>query len=189
MTCSASPMPRLGRTLCLVLAVCAFLSMPGLAAESYLLYTDLHGRFTIEFPKDWQWTPVSPSGEPLVVFVQPRKEAAVIVERFRLKQPIAVDDDFAQAESQILKENQPTIVDVAPQVVEQGGRRFLIVDYTRPGPRDKERVRHYAFPVGQSLYRLTCATLFDRFAKYESTFTAVFNSLKTAGAPDGPRGP
>lgn len=181
-------MPSLCRTLCSVLVVCGCLSLRGFAVEGFLVYTDPHGRFSIEFPKDWQSTPVSPSGEPLVVFVQPKREAAVIVERFRLKQAITVDNDYAQAESQILKENQPTIVDVAPQVVDQGGRRFLVIDYTRPGPRDKERVRHYAFPVGQNLYRLTCATLFDRFSRYESTFLTVFNSLKPAGVPGGSRG-
>jgi len=151
------------------------------------LYTDPHGRFAIQFPKDWAWTPVSPSGEPLVVFVHPKKEAAVIVERFQMKQTITADNDFAEVESQILKENQPTIIDVAPQAVDQGGRRFVVVDYTRPGPRDRERVRHYAFPVGQNLYRLTCSTLFDRFARYESIFLTVFNSLTPAGAT-GSRG-
>lgn len=182
-------MPSLRRTLCTVLAIGAFLSLRGFAAEGYLRYTDLHGRFSIEFPKDWQWTPVSPSGEPLVVFVHPRKEAAVIVERFPLKGVIPVDDDFAQAESKTLQENQPTIVDVAPQVLDQGGRRFLIIDYTRPGPSHQERVRHYAYPVGRNLYRLTCATLFDRFSRYESTFSTFFSSLKPAGVPDAPRGP
>jgi hypothetical protein len=184
----ASLMRNLRRVFCAVLAASALVSLPGLAADSVLLYTDPYGRFSIEFPKDWNWTPVSPSGEPLVVFVQPKKEAAIIVERFPLKQalkPGDVTELYAQIEADILKENQPTIIDVATQVVDQGGRRFVLIDYTRPGPRDRERVRHYAFPVGQNLYRLTCATLFDRFSKYESTFSSVFNSLKPAGALAG----
>jgi PsbP len=150
----------------------------------FALFTDPDGRFSVEFPSDWRWMMVSPSQEALVTFVQPRSEAALVVERVRLKQSLANDEItelFAQIESDILKENQPKATDVAAKMIVQGGRRIVVIDYTRPGLVEDERVRQYSFPVVENLYRVTCMALAREFKKYEMTFASVADSLKSAG--------
>jgi hypothetical protein len=150
----------------------------------FKLFTDPDGRFSIEFPSDWDWSMVSGSGEPLVIFVPRNKEAALVVERFRLKQSLAKDeitDLFAQIENDVLKENQPKISEVSAKTVMQNGKRIVVIDYSRPGLVEKERVRQYSFPIGQNLYRITCATVPNQFRKYEPTFGDVAESLKSAG--------
>jgi hypothetical protein len=166
---------------CLV-ACCGLL---GLAQQKgFKLFTDPGGRFSLEFPSDWQWTIVAPSGEALVTFVQPKKEAAVVVERFRMKQSLAKDeitDLFAQIETEVLKENQPKITNVAAKIVTQGGKRVVVIDYSRPGLGESERVRQYSFPVAQNLYRITCMAIASEFRKYETRFENVAETLKSAG--------
>jgi hypothetical protein len=49
------------------------------------LFTDPSRRYSIEFPRGWDWTIVEGAGEPLSTFVHPKKEAAIVVERFRMK--------------------------------------------------------------------------------------------------------
>ena len=165
-------------TACLV-ACCALGSMAQRRA-GYALFTDPAGRYSIEFPSDWRWMIVSPSGEPLVTFVQPRSEAAVVVERFRSKQSMPDDEInlmFAQSETDVLKDYQPKTTEVVAKVVTQGGKRIVVIDYTRPGVDAPERVRQYSFPVGQNLFRVTCMALADEFKRYETTFTNVAESF------------
>ena len=168
-------------------AVClvACCGLVGLAQQKgFKLFTDPGGRFSVEFPSDWDWTIVAPSGEPLVTLVQPKKEAAVVVERFRMKQSLEQDqitDVFVQIETDVLRENQPKITDVAAKIVTQGGKKVVVIDYSRPGLGERERVRQYSFPVAQNLYRVTCMALAGEFRKYEMTFENVSESLKAAG--------
>ena len=66
-------------------AVCVLMATPSAAQRpNYQLFTDPDRRFSVEFPQDWDWMNVSPAGESLAVFIHPRKEAAVVVERERL---------------------------------------------------------------------------------------------------------
>jgi hypothetical protein len=72
------------------------------------LFTDPSGRYSIEFPKGWDWTIVEGAGEALSTFVHPKKEAAIVVERFRMEVPLAqnqITEAFAQFETETLKEN------------------------------------------------------------------------------------
>lgn len=151
---------------------------------NYLLFTDPQRRYSVEFPKEWQWLMVSGAGEPLVTFIQPNKEAAVVVERYRMRQSLARDevtDLFAQIEADVLKENQPRATDVASKIATQNGRRLIVIDYFRPGLDVRERVRQYSYPVGQDLYRVTCMAISAQFPKYEATFDVVASSLKSSG--------
>jgi len=167
-----------------VLALVALASQSALALRpDYLLFTDPAKRFSIEFPKDWKWLIVAGSGEALVTFIQPKSEAAVVVERIRLKQKLAqndITDLFVQIEIDVLKENQPKAANFEGKVVSQNGRRAVVVDYTRPGLGENERVRQYSYPIGDSLYRATCMALNSAFKKYESTFANIAESLKSA---------
>src|SRR5258706_11577908 len=92
------------------------------------VFTDPGRRFSVEYPRDWTWLMISASGEPMATFVQPKKEAAFVVERFRLKAALAGDlvtDVFAQIEADILKENQPQASDVVAKMVDEGGKRVI----------------------------------------------------------------
>lgn len=152
--------------------------------SGYSLFTDPQRRFSVEYPRDWTWTMVSASGEPMATFLQPRKEAAFVVERFRLRQELASDqvtDVFADIEADVLKENQPQATEVVAKVVTEGEKRFVVVDYSRPGVGVVERVRQYSYPVGKDLYRLTCMAVTAQFGKYDPTFALIAGSLKAAG--------
>jgi hypothetical protein len=156
------------------------------ARPDYVLFTDPGRRFSVEFPKDWKWTIVAGSGEALVLFTHPKNDAAVVVERYRMRQPLSreeVNDFFAQVEGDVLKQSQPRAIDVMAKVVNQnGGKRLILIDYARPAinGRDRERVRQYSFPVGQDLYRITCMALTNQFPRHETTFTNIADSLKSA---------
>jgi hypothetical protein len=154
----------------------------------YLLFTDPAKRFSVEFPKEWKWLIVAGSLEPLVTFVQPKSEAAVVVERFRLKQKLARDeitDVFVQIETTNLKDNQPKATGIAGKIIDQSGRRAVVIEYSRPGLGENERVRQYSYPVSDALYRVTCMALNSAFKKYEPTFTAIVESLKSATELEG----
>jgi hypothetical protein len=161
-----------------------------LAAQrvQYNLFTDPSNRYSVEFPKDWKWTVVAGAGEALATFVHPRAEAAIVVERFRMKMKLDQDeitDVFSTIEVDWLKENQPRVMDVNARIATQGKRKVVQIDYRRPGigepgKAEDERVRQFSFPVGGSVYRITCATLASRFNNYEAIFQWVAESLKSA---------
>ena len=92
------------RMACLVVAG-VLIAAPSLAQRpNYKLFTDPDRRFSVEFPQDWDWMNVSPAGESLAVFIHPRKEAAVVVERERLKvKPEVITETFAEGEALRLK--------------------------------------------------------------------------------------
>jgi hypothetical protein len=152
------------------------------------LFTDPSRRYSIEFPRGWDWTIVEGAGEPLSTFVHPKKEAAIVVERFRLKIPLAKDqitDAFAEFETELLKENQPRASEINARIVMQGSKRLVQIDYRRPGVGEPgkvedERVRQFSFPLGGSNYRITCFSLLSQWAKYEGIFQWAAESLKPA---------
>jgi hypothetical protein len=191
MDASAVRFRRVGQV---VLAAVAVLSLSEWALAqrpNYLLFTDPQRRFSVEFPKEWNWMIVSGSGEPLVTFIHPRKQAAVVVERYRMRQPLARDEVteiFAQIETDVLRENQPRATDLASKIVTENGRRLILIDYFRPGLDVRERVRQYSYPVGQDLYRITCMAISGEFPRHEAEFAVVASSLKTS-AELGPASP
>ena len=154
----------------------------------YLLFTDPSRRYSVEFPRDWTWTIVAGAGEALATFVHPKREAAIVVERFRMRQTLEqneITEIFGEGETALLKENQPRITDVNARIVEQGGKKFVQIDYRRPGigepgKVEDERVRQYSFPVKGNLYRITCAALDRQFGRYEPVFQWAAESLKSA---------
>jgi hypothetical protein len=122
-------------------------------------------------------------------------EASCVVERFRLRQaltPDQVTDVFAQIEADLLKENQPAATEVAARPVTDGGKRLIVIDYSRPDRNpsgDKpvpERVRQYSYPVERNLFRVTCGASNGQFAKYEGIFTAIIKSLVPEGTRPSP---
>ena len=151
------------------------------------LFTDPSRRYSIEFPRGWDWTIVEGAGEPLSTFVHPKKEAAIVVERFRMKIPLAADqitDSFAEFETELLKDNQPRVSDVEARIVMQGQKRLVQIDYKRPGVGEPgkvedERVRQFSYPINGSLYRITCFSLASQFGRYEGICQWAAESLKS----------
>lgn len=172
------------RFTCIVFVVMASVAGMAQPRQGFLLFTDPGRRFSIEFPKDWRWMIVSGSGEPIATFVHPGSEAAVVVERFRLKQRLAPDDVtdlFAELEVDYVKENQRGVTNVTGRVATRDGLRSAVIEYKRPGLAEPEQVRQYSFPMGEDLYRITCMALASRFQRHEADFAAVVGTLKSAG--------
>ena len=167
---------------------CLWVATPLAQKSGYLLFTDPSKRYSVEFPKDWTWTIVAGAGEALATFVHPKREAAIVVERFRMRLALdqsEITDMFSEGEAATLKDNQPRVMDVTARVVEQGGRKFVQIDYRRPGVGEPgkvedERVRQFSFPVKGNLYRITCASLDRQFGRYEAVFQWAAESLKSA---------
>jgi hypothetical protein len=168
---------------CVWLATATLLAQKGGRTS---LFTDPNRRYSVEFPSGWDWTVVEGASEPLSTFVHPKKEAAIVVERFRMKQVLAqadITDVFAQIETDVLKENQPRVSEVNARVITQGQKRLVQIDYKRPGigepgKVEDERVRQFSFPIGGSLYRITCFSLASQFGRYEAIFQWAAESLK-----------
>ncbi len=169
----------------IALSVC--MAAPLAQRGGYNTFTDPSKRYSVEFPRDWNWMVVAGAAEALSTFYHPKREAAIVVERFKMKVVLTqgITDFFAQIESDVLKENQPNVMDVNARVVAQGQKRLVQIDYRRPGVGEPgkvedERVRQYSVPVGGNLYRITCASLASQFGKYEVVFQWAAESLKSA---------
>ena len=179
---------RIVATSIAIVCLCLWLATPLAQKGGYLLFTDPSKRYSVEFPKDWKWTVVAGAGEALATFVHPKSEAAIVVERFRMKQSLAqadITDVFAQIETDVLKENQPRVMEVNARVINQGQKRLVQIDYKRPGVGEPgkvqdERVRQFSFPIGGNLYRVTCAALASQFGRFEAIFQWAAESLKSA---------
>jgi len=169
-----------GAAVSLLVAASAWAERP-----AYGTFTDRQRRFAVDYPTDWMWEVIAGSGEPMFIAKQPKREAAVVVERIKLKQALAGDeitDVFEQVELNILKENQPQSAEVKATIVPTAsGRRFLVINYMRPGGAPDQHVRQYSYPVGKDLYRVTCmAPDAGSFRKYESVFETMAQSLRSA---------
>jgi hypothetical protein len=151
--------------------------------QETLKFNDPSDRFTVEFPRNWNWQIVAGAVEPIVTFVQPGGQAYVIIEHIHMNLPLTaeeVTDTFAQGEAANLKDNQPKASDVDAKMMMQGNRRFVVINYRRPGLAEPERVRQYSYPLGRDLYRITCAAVATQFARGEPVFTALSESFKPA---------
>jgi hypothetical protein len=146
----------------------------------FQLLSDTSQLFSLEYPKkDWQ--PFSGVGPTLLTLAQKNGEAVVAVEHTRLNLALAPDeisDLLAQLEADAARERNVNTLDLQAKIVDQDGRRLVVVEFQRRGVTGTERVRQYSFPMGQDLYRLICGASVDRFAKYEPMFVQLARSFK-----------
>ena len=139
-------------------------------------FLDPGGAFQLEVPKDWRAT--AGAADVIVTFAQKDAEAAIVVERFRLNQPLReVTDLFGQIEMDTLKERQPRATNVSFKLVTSNGRTVAVIDYTRPGLAGQEQARQYSVPIGQDLYRLNCSAAMSEFAKVRPIFLRIAGSF------------
>jgi hypothetical protein len=173
----------LKRFLCVGLIAIASVATVMAQRPGFKLFTDPGQRFSVEFPNNWTWMIISGSQEPIATFVHPTKEAAVVVERFRMPvrlTPNDITDDWAVIEAENLKERQRGAQNIRGRVINRGTLRAAVIDYNRAGLSEEERVRMYSLPIGEDLYRVTCMSLASRFSRYEENFETIVSTLKSA---------
>jgi hypothetical protein len=144
--------------------------------------------FSIELPKDWQMVPGY--GGILLTAVEKTRNnqaiAAIALEQMLLVEPLAANDIdavLAGLEEAAARQRDPAGKDFAQQVKEADGRRFVFIQYSRPGLNGLDRVVQYAIPSGRVMYRLICIAPDALLTtKYQAMFAHVARSFKPSGA-------
>lgn len=139
----------------------------------------------IEYPKkDWQ---IIPGGLTTVVtFRQKKGESAVIVERTKMMQPLKpeeITEVFGQIEAEVIKERLPQASGFATQMLGAAERRVIGIQYQRSGPTGPEVVRQYSFPLGQTLYRISCVIRPDKIREYVPVCAHMAASFRASATP------
>jgi hypothetical protein len=148
----------------------------------YVEFKDVGGRFSLERPKDWEAIPGA--SDTVVTFLEKKREAQIVVGRFRMARPLTADDvtDLFASEIEVplLKSSQPAATNVTARLIRRDGQPIVVIDYERPGVKQKERARQYSLPRGQDNFRLTCSAVTARFAKFEPLFEHAVQSFRTS---------
>ena len=155
-------------------------------ARDFEVPKGLLGKFTIELPKDWQIVP----GYGGVVFTAAEKTrsnqsgADIVLERMELGGPLEPKDltpTFANAEMSAMRERQPGGQGFTQQLKDADGRRFILIQYTKPGWAGLDSVVQYSIPAGAVMYRLICiAPEAQLLAKYQPIFAHVAVTFKAS---------
>ena len=140
------------------------------------------GRFMIELPKDWQIVP----GHAGIIFTSAEKTksneaaAAIVLEHMQLQSALEVNPTVAEVELTSIKEREPSGQDFSQQIKDGDGRKFIFIQYTRPGFGGQESVVQYSIIVGSIMYRLICIAPSAQLPKYQAKFAHVAASFKTS---------
>lgn len=143
--------------------------------------------FSIQLPKDWQLTPGF-TGFLLNAVEKTKKGttgAAIVIEQMALAEPLTqndVDSGLAELEAVQAKGREPASSDYRQQAKDVGGRRFVFLQYTRPGLTGPDQVTVYAMPAGRIMYRVICIAPASRASAYQSTFAHVAWTFKPKAA-------
>jgi len=144
--------------------------------------------FTIDLPKNWL---IAPGWGTWLLNVAERGKAnqtagSVLLEQTRLAVPLSANDidaGLAELESNQIKMRDPGGTNFAQQLKEVDGRKFLFINYTRPGLNGTDSVVIYAFPSGGIMYRLICISPgTETQPKYQVIFAHVAASFRLAAA-------
>jgi hypothetical protein len=146
------------------------------------------GELSIDYPeRDWQQLPGA--GTVLVTFATRRADAAVVIERAKLGQPLTaadITDIFANIEADLVKERYPEAANVSAALASHGTLGTIVrVEFTRPSAAGLERVRQFSAPAGWHIYRIVCSARAAEFPKNEAIFDRVIASAKIVPAPGG----
>jgi hypothetical protein len=159
---------------------------PGLQAPPALARTDnrlttLSG-FTVDYPKrDWQL--LVGTGSSVVVFFHRSREATVAIERSRVRNALApneIVEQTATLEVEDWGQRRWMSTGFTHQLVDLGGERTIVIDFTQPGPQGAEQVRIYTLPRGLDWYRVICTARREVFDKYKETCHRIALSLYPA---------
>lgn len=140
--------------------------------------------FTVDYPKK-DWLTLVGVGSSSVVLFHKSREAAVAVERTKVRVPLAINDINNQTATLEIDEWQlrrPLATGFSPQFVDFLGTRSILIDFTQPGAQGPERVRLYVLPRGTDWYRVICTTTLPSFDKYKETFQRIALSVTSTGS-------
>jgi hypothetical protein len=142
---------------------------PGPAASDQRLVVPTG--FTVDYPKkDWQ-TLVG-VGSSVVVLFHKSREAAIAIERTKVRVALAINeinDQTASGEIEDWQVRRPLATGFSHQFVDFNGTRSILTDFTQPGAQGTEHVRLYTLPRGTDLFRAICTTTQPTFDKYKET--------------------
>lgn len=142
-------------------------------------FKDPAGRFTLDVPSR-DWLRVPGAGTTLLTLTEEDVEAAVVLEMVPLEVPLTPEDVttlFAELEARGVRTREKTSSGFVQRLVQAGGRRVAVVEYSRLGDKGAERVRLYSYPVGDKLYRLACSTRVQQLKKYSPVFAHIAASF------------
>lgn len=139
---------------------------------------------SLELPKGWQ---IAPGHSGILMTVAEKTKAnqpggAIILEQMRLQDSL-LPKDLSNAtltfEAASTRERDPAGQNFQQQIKEASeGRRFIFIQYTRPGVYGPDRVTQYSVPAGLILYRVICIVPEAQIAKYQPTCAHVADSFK-----------
>ena len=150
---------------------------PGPAAGDQRM--PLSSGFTVDYPKrDWQV--LVGVGSSFVVLFHKTREAAIAIERTKVRVPLAmneINDQTANLEIEEWQQRRPLATGFSHQFVDFLGQRSILIDFTQAGSEGPEHVRLYTLPRGTDWYRVICTTTQPTFDKYKDTFQRVALSV------------
>jgi len=156
--------------------------------KGYQLLRVLPERFSCEYPaKDWDI--VSGGASSLVIVTQKKHEATIVIEYQPMQLELAaseIDDNFAKLEVEPITARQSGVSGLSSKILDVGGHRAIVIEYSRMGAMGQEHVRQYSMPIGKHLYRIVGSAPTANFEKYAPTFEVAAASFVISGAPAAP---
>ena len=142
--------------------------------------------FSVELPDDWQLLPSF--GAVLVTAGEKARSnqpvASIMIEHTLNVEPLNasdVDERLATLEADWVRQRDPAGENFEQQAKEVDGRRYVMIQYTRPGFFGRDRVIVYVVAAGKVMYRLICIAPEKQIAeKYQAIFAHVAASFKPA---------
>jgi hypothetical protein len=135
--------------------------------------------FTVDYPKkDWQL--LGGTGSSVVVFLHKSREATVAIERTKIEHPLAPNEIVAQTATLEIEDWQarrPLSAGFSHQLLDAPAGRFILIDFSQPGPAGPELVRLYTMPRGNDWFRVVCTTTERAFEKHQATCHRIAQSL------------
>lgn len=144
-----------------------------IAKGKFQKFVSQNGNFELEYPSGKNWKVVPGHPDAVLTLIDARTgKASMVVERVALRGALTPDEITASAadEVKMIRDRQAGATNINQKVQDAEGRRFIVVQYSRPGPSGPEQVVLYTFPIGTSMYRLICSAAQPEFAKYATVF-------------------
>lgn len=145
--------------------------------------------FSVDFPNGWEL--VRGYGIILVTATERMRGnvpgAAIVLEHNSLVEPLGpqeIDANLAKFELEdVIKVREPGGQNFRSEAKQVNNRRFVLIQYERPGISGTDRVSVYVMPFGRVMYRLICITPEKELTRYQPICAHVAASFKVAPNP------
>jgi hypothetical protein len=145
------------------------------------------GNFQVDYPDSRDWTVLSGVGEAVLMIVENKTGSAfATVERVQLRGGAFTPQEMpaaADREAATVKQRNPAAAGLRHQVMSADNRQVIVVQYARTGVRGPEQMVHYAIPIGETLYRVTCSIVEKEYARYAPICGHIAASVLPAATP------